>query len=255
MPNLFKNVDPPAGNLADIMLKVGTNITSTGLDKVKSILTFKLNQYADIEFTEDEVAKLAEQFQYIELGSSTGLIMICKKVKCLYKNRCALYMSNHCPEGKECILENVILKEALVNYIDSFEIEINNYAEMVMVNQLAEYELLEHRCNAILSTDHTDMKMESVIGVDDEGQIITKEEVSHALAIKDSVFKKKMVILQEFTATRNQKWKKQAALKQAQDGPAKILSSMKKKILAAKEQIVIPEEVASKLNALGDDSY
>jgi hypothetical protein len=237
------------------MNKVSSDVNATGLDKVKGILTFKLNQYSDIEFTKDEITKLAEQFQYIELGSSTGLIMICKKAKCLYKNRCPLYMNDRAPEGKECLHENIVLKEAMANYVSSFEVDIHNYAEMVMVNQLVEYEVIEHRCNAILSLDHTDMKMESIIGVDDEGQIITKEEVSHALNIKFQVAKLKKGLFEDFTATRSQKWKKQAALKQAQDGPAKILSSMKKKLIEQREKQVIPEEVADKLNALGDDSY
>jgi hypothetical protein len=214
-----------------------------------------MNQYADINFTQDEIAKLAEQFQYIELGSATGLIMICKKAKCLYKSRCPLFTNNRCPEGKECLHENIVLKEAMANYVDSFEVDLNNYAEMVMVNQLVEYELIEHRCNAILSHDHTDMKMESIIGVDDEGQIITKEEISHALNIKLQIQKNKRGLFEDFTATRSQKWKKQAALKQAQDGPAKILSSMKKKILEQKEKAVVPEEVALKINSLADDSY
>ena len=168
----------------------------------------------------------------------------------MYRNRCPMYMANKCPEGLECIFENKMVMEAMDRYITSFEIEPDNYAEMVMVNQLVEYEIVEHRCNAILSLEHTDMKMESVIGVDDNGQVITKEEISHALNIKLLVFKNKMLLLQEFTATRREKYKKQAALKQAQDGPAKVLSMMKKNVLKAKEIAVVPEEVAAKLNPL-----
>jgi hypothetical protein len=250
MPNLFKTVDPPVGNLADAIIAAQTSKYKPGLSKVRSILTFRMNQYSDIDFTKDEISKLAEQFMYIETGSSTGLVMICSKKKCLYKNRCPLFVNNRCPEGKECIHENKVLIDAMDRYITSFEIEPDNYAEMVMVNQLVEYELIEHRCNAILSLEHTDMKMESIIGVDDEGQIITKEEISHALNIKLQVFKNKMMLLQEFTATRKEKYKKQAALKQAQDGPARMLSNMKKNVIKARDSHIIPEEVAQKLNPL-----
>ena len=249
-PNLFKCVEVPVGSLADAIILAQDTKLKPGLSKVRSILAFRMNQYSDIAFTKDEISKLAEQFMYIETGTSTGLVMICTKKKCLYKSRCPLFMNNKCPEGKECIHENKVLMDAMDRYITSFEIEPDNYAEMVMVNQLVEYEVIEHRCNAILSSDHTDMKMESIIGVDDEGQIITKEEISHALNIKLLVFKNKMLLLQEFTATRREKYKKQAALKQAQDGPARMLSNMKKNVIKARDQHIIPEEVAAKLNPL-----
>lgn len=252
MPNLFKAVDPPAGSLADAIVFAQNSKLDPGLSKVRSVLAFRMNQYADIAFTKDEISKIAEQFMYIETGSSTGLVMICSKKKCLYKNRCPMFMGDKCPEGKECLHENKVLIDSMDRYVTSFNIEPDNYAEMVMVNQLVEYEVIEHRCNAILSYDHSDMKMESIIGVDDEGQIITKEEISHALNIKLLVFKNKMLLLQEFTATRREKYKKQAALKQTQDGPAKILSDMKRNILKTREQHLIPEEVQQKLNPLNE---
>jgi hypothetical protein len=249
-PNLFKQVDVPIGSLADAIIQAQESQIKPGLSKVRSVLSFRMNQYADIPFTKSEISKLAEQFMYIETGTSTSLVMICSKKKCLYKNRCPMFVNDRCPEGKECIYENKVLMDSMDRYTTDFNIEPDNYAELVMVNELVECELIVHRCNLILSLDHTDMKMESIIGVDDEGQIITKEEISHALTIKERFQARRLVLLQEFTATRREKYKKQAALKQAQDGPARMLSNMKKNVLKAKESAVIPEEVALKLNVL-----
>lgn len=258
MPNNYKAVEVPVGNLADAIIKAQADKLQPGLSKVRGVLSFRMNQYADIAFTKDEITKIAEQFMYIEAGSSTSLIMICSKKKCLYKNRCPMYVNDRCPEGKECIYENKVLMDAMDRYVTEFAIEPDNYAEMVMVNELVECEVIIHRCNLILSYDHTDMKMESIIGVDDEGQLITKEDISHALTIKERFQARRLVLLQEFTATRREKYKKQAALKQAQEGPAKLLSNMKKNVMKAKEQAVIPEEVAIKLNPLNqveDEDY
>lgn len=240
---------PPTGSLADVMAELQSVDSAGGFDRVRSVLAMRMGQYNDIKLTEGQVRHIAKSFADIELGSSTNLVMICEKKTCLYKNRCALYMSNIAPEGKECLHENKILTHALDQYIESMEIDIENYPEMVLVNQLVEYELIEYRCNAILSLEHQNMRMTSVIGIDESGQLVTKEEISHALQIKMQVFKNKMAILQELTATRQQKWKKQAALKEAKGGPAKVLSSMKKQL----DNLKTTEADANKQNVLKDD--
>lgn len=250
MSKSMKDLEVPAtGSLADVMAELQSVDSAGGFDRVRSVLAMRMGQYNDIKLTEGQVRHIAKSFADIELGSSTNLVMICEKKTCLYKNRCALYMSDIAPEGKECLHENKILTHALDQYIESMEIDIENYPEMVLVNQLVEYELIEYRCNAILSLEHQNMRMTSVIGIDESGQLVTKEEISHALQIKMQVFKNKMAILQELTATRQQKWKKQAALKEAKGGPAKVLSSMKKQL----DNLKTTEADATKQNVLEDD--
>jgi hypothetical protein len=160
--------------------------------------------------------------------------MICSKRKCLYKDRCALYVSAKCPEGRECLHENKIISVAMDQYMTALEVNPENYPEMVLVNQLVECELIDYRCNSILSNDHTNMKMTSVIGLDPQGNVITKEEISHAWSIKQQVAKTKITLLESFTFTRKEKYKKQAALKESKDGHAQLVSSMKDKLKALK---------------------
>lgn len=251
MGNQIKDLEAPESKtLTDVLTEVN-NISkdgTRGLDRVRSILAMRMYQYNDLKLTESQVKGIAKSFADIELGSSTNLVLMCSKEKCLYRDRCALYKSKSCPEGKECLHENKVLTHSLDQYLESLEVDINNYPEMVMVNQLVEYELLEYRCNAILSLDHSNLKMTSVIGIDETGNIITKEEISHALNVKMQVFKNKMMILQELTATRKEKWKKQAALKEAKSSPVKILSSMKSHL----EKLRTTEEDAKKESVLGD---
>jgi hypothetical protein len=222
------------------------------MEKVGAVLAMRMAQYEDIQFDAASAKKLQEEFWNIELGSSTGLVMICTKPKCLYKSRCALYRIDQCPTGRECVHENKILTDAIGKYITSLGVDLDNYSEMVLINQLVEYELIEHRCNAILSNLHTDMRMRSVIGVDKDGNIIEKEEISHALSIKEKFQAKKIQLLESFTATRKEQYKKQAALKEAKDGPIKQISSMKKKLQNARAKSVSADDVHDELNALQD---
>jgi hypothetical protein len=233
--------------LGDVIATLSTQ--EAGLDRVRSVLALRMNQYNTIGLTSEDMTLISKAFKDIETGSSTNLVCICSKNECLYKSRCALYVSNKAPEGMECLHENYVLAQAMHNYLESLGIDINNYPELVLVNQLVEYELIEYRCNAILSYDHKDLRMESVVGVDQEGRVITREEISHAITIKMQVFKNKMQILESFTATRKEQYKKQAALKEVKAGPAKMLSDLKSKMKQLKSLEISSTDVQAKLSS------
>lgn len=219
----------PVGKLGEVIADM-IEKDGKGLDRVRAVLAIRMNQYNNIELDEEELKGVAKSFLNIEVGTSTSLVMICSKKKCLYKTRCQLFISNKCPEGKECIHENKIMTSALDQYLKTLDIKLDNYPEMVMVNQLVEYELLEHRCNSILSSEHTDLKMRSVIGIDSQGMPITKEDISHAIQIKNQMFKNKMQLLDSFTATRKEELRKAIALKEIRVGHSKLISDMRDRL-------------------------
>jgi hypothetical protein len=252
MSNEYKDIAVPEGSLSDVMYELDVINKPKGLDRVRHVLALRMGQYNDIDLTHEEVRKIAIAFANIETGSSTNLVAICNKDQCLYKNRCALYSSGKTPEGRECLFENKILMDAMDRYMASLEVDADNYTEMVMINQLVEYELIEFRCNTILSYDHKDMKMETVIGIDEAGQVVTKEDISHALQIKMQIFKNKMTLLQELTATRREKYKKQAALKEGKDGPTKTLTEWRKRVDEMKKKNVSADQVHDELDALDE---
>ncbi|MFA5634197.1 MAG: hypothetical protein WC973_03540 [Candidatus Dojkabacteria bacterium] len=250
MANNIKDITAPEDkNLGDVITALATTTHKGRLDRVRNVLSLRMNQYNDLPLTAQEVGALAKSFANVEVGTSTGLVLICSKAKCLYRDRCILFKNDKCPEDKECLHENKVLTYALDQYLQSLEVDINNYPELVLVNQLVEYELLEHRCNAILSFEHGDLKQEIIIGIDKRGEVVSTEQVSYALEIKDSIFKKKLVILQELTATRKEKYKKQAALKESKEGPAKVISSIKSDLdkMLRQQQELEERETASPL--------
>jgi hypothetical protein len=250
--NSIRTCSAPVGKLGEFIDNIIAD-NGEGMDKLHSILALRMNQYNNLDITEEQAINIAKSFVNIELGSATNLVAICSKAKCLYKDRCELYHINRAPEGMECLHENKVMSHAMDQYVQSLGIDIANYPEMVMVNQLVEYELIEFRCNAILSYDHINMKMKSVIGIDVEGNVITKEDISHALQIKMQVFKNKQQLLESFTATRKEKYKKQAALKEAKEGHAKVLSAMKNKLKELKTKTLDIEEVQDELNIMGEN--
>lgn len=250
-PILARHARSPIGELGTYIEQLIEN--ESGLDRVRSILAMRMNQYSNLDLTEDEARGIAKSFLNIELGSSTNLVMICDKKKCLYKSRCELYVADKCPEGMECLHENKIMATALDQYVSSLGVDTNNYPEMVLINQLVEYELIEFRCNIILSNDHVNLKMKSVVGIDVDGNVITKEDISHALQVKMQVFKNKMQLLDSFTATRKETYKKQAALKEAKEGHAKVVSAMKSKLTELKTKSVDIEDLKEELNLIGTE--
>jgi hypothetical protein len=248
-----KDIAAPA-TLGDVMLALNDN--DTGLDRVRNVLALRMNQYNDIALSPANVKGLARAFKDISAGAATNLVLVCKKDNCLYKNRCTLYEDDICPEGKECFHENYMLMFYMDEYLKSLEVDVENMPEMVLINMLVEYEVLEYRCNAILSNSHTNMTWTRVVGLDKQGEIVEAEEVSYALTIKESVQKRKLQILQEFTATRKEKWRKQAALKETREGPSKIMSSLKASIKEKMKNSIDKDEVRDNLlNPLQDEDY
>lgn len=242
----FKDLDvKDTHNLGDLIVQLQDQ--DSGLDRVRSVLAMRMNQYNNIDLSPEDSVALSKTFRDIETGSATNLVCMCKKSDCLYMNRCALYVADKAPEGMECLHENYVLAQAMHMYLVSLEIDTNNYPEMVLINQLVEYELLEYRCNAILSNSHKDLRMESVVGIDQQGRVVTKEEISHAVTIKMQVFKNKMQLLESFTATRREQYKKQAALKEVKAGPAKMLSQLKSRMKALQSNEVVEVDVQTKL--------
>lgn len=232
--------------LGDVIIELGEE--SSDLDKVRTVLALRMAQYNSIELTKDDLYHIKKTFNDIQSGSATNLVMICKKSECLYKTRCRLYQIDKCPEDMECMHENYVYGQNMNAYLEALEVDISNHPEMVLINQLVEYELLEYRCNAILSNYHKDMKMESVVGVDNKGNIVTKEEVSHAFNIKMQLQKSKIYILESFTATRREKWKKQSALKEAKESQVRQLSSLKAKLKDLKNKEIDRGEVTNLLD-------
>lgn len=252
MSNEIKNIAAPTSNLGDVILTMRDQEGASSLDRVRNVLALRMNQYSDIKLTETESRRIARAFHDIEAGSATNLVMICSKENCPYATRCALYDSDNCPEGKECLHENYMLIHYMNQYLESLEVDVNNMPEMVLINQLVEYEVIEYRCNAILSDSHKNLTWTRVVGLDKQGEIVEAEETSYALTIKLLVQKNKFQILQEFTATRREKYKKQAALKESKEGPSKQLSFMKSRINEIKKGKVDIDEVHSELNAMSD---
>lgn len=252
MANDIKDIAAPQGNLGDVMMTLSEQGAAKGLDKVRNVLAMRMNQYVDIPLTDVEVRSIAKSFLNIEAGAATNLVMICKKESCLYQSRCVLFENNKCPEGRECLHENYMLAHYMNQYLESLEVDINNLPEMVLINQLVEYEVIEYRCNAILSTAHPDLKWLKVIGLDKKGEIVEAEEISYAFNIKQAAQKQKLAILQEFTATRREKYKKQAALKEAKEGPSKAISDLKSQLEKMREKAVDADMVSERMNALSD---
>lgn len=240
----IKDISAPENlKLGDLIYAIEAEKTGDRIEEIGKTLGLRLNQYNDISLTTDDFKRLKQIFRDIEVGTATSLIMRCKKEKCVYLDRCPLYVADKFPIGKECLIENKILAHTMSKYIDALNIDSNNFPELSMVNKLAEIELLEHRCNCILAFDHTNLKMESVVGLDVEGNIVTKEDISYALQIKQMVSKEKTKIFESFTATREQEYKKQAALKIPTATFANTLSKMKKQV-AETETIVDLNELA-----------
>jgi uncharacterized membrane protein YkoI len=109
-----------------------------------------------------------------------------------------------------------------------------------MVRELAETELMLWRLNNNLAKpENAELVQETVVGVDKQGNTLTRKEISSFLEAKERLQNKKQKIIRLMVGDREGKWKRDAALKKtAEDdisiSSAKLRSQMERLLTQAK---------------------
>jgi hypothetical protein len=223
----------------------GTKDKNTLLDVLNDVT----EDYSEINLNEEEAGKLTRQLKRMSTGSSQFAPMECAGAACPFANRCPLVQmrsssDSHpshgkAPVGQQCLLEVTMLRDGTINLIREYEVDTNNFTEFNLVTEIAEIEVLQWRLNMLLSRpENASLVLDQVVGVSGDGTPIMQQQVSPIFEQKQKLANRKTKLIKLMVGDRQEKYKKEAALKQKTEVDASsTMASIKKDLRVLQTEI------------------
>lgn len=208
-------------------------------------LQLNLDQYENVEFTEEEAKRVRTHMSHLVTGASAVLPLICPgEVKCPFAHNCPFVKvdkqrmreyeelkrvthdrladisppKKSTPVGRHCLVEVNLLKEWAMFYIEEFEVGDNSFIELNTCQELAEIEVMLWRLNNNLAkVEHMDLTQLDVVGTDREGNPLTRKSENVLMLAKERLINRKSKLIKLMVGDRQEKYKREAALKQRDD--------------------------------------
>lgn len=212
----------------------GTAISTQG-DVTKhdyfSFLDIDFDDYSDIEFTVEEAKKISAHLRKMRTGHTSMVPMICSP-KCPFRNRCDFFKMDKAPFGRACLIEVNLMREWTIAYFNDYQVDPNNFTELGIINELAEIEIYLWRLSQTLAkAENAELIEENVVGFSPDGQPLTTKQLSSALQAKESLYSRKTKLIKLMVGDRQEKYKREAALKVRDDGdPSSSMADLRTKL-------------------------
>jgi hypothetical protein len=164
------------------------------------------------------------------------------------------------PVGKSCLIESNLLLEWTRLYIKEYEIDEDNFTEFQMVRELAEIELMLWRLNNNISKpENANLTQDTVVGIDKQGNVLTRVEISALFEAKERLQNRKSRLIKLMVGDRQEKYKREAALKmKSEDDPsinaAKLRGQIDRLLHQAKNLDIQLKAAEGKVIEVGLDS-
>jgi hypothetical protein len=279
---------PSKNNTSLALIKLnGTAVREDGTlvpSNYFSFLDLNPDDYSDISFTPEEARKINTHLQHLSTGSTAAIPLYCGgAAKCPFSRSCPFILMDQqrrkeyelqkekdknqefpelieiqppkpvTPVGRRCLVEIQLLNEWTKLYIQEYEINPHNFTEFQMVRELAEIELLLWRLNNNISKpENAELVQETVVGIDKQGNVLTRQEVSSVFEAKERLSNRKSKLVKLMVGDRQEKYKKEAATKAISDtdpsiSAAKLRGEVERLLLKAKK---LDKVIASKAPAI-----
>jgi len=213
---------PSSGKMEEVAIVRlnGSMVKKDGTEdrtKIFDYLEIDLDDYGDIEMSPQEAQHFMNHVRRMKTGVSAFIPMLCPgAIRCPMGTRCPL--TQKWPVARACPIEVNYIKVQTREYIEGLGVDPDNVYEMTLVSKLVEFDLIDYRANIALAGDKDDgpgLLMHTRIEREDGG--VMDMVVTHPLLdIKERIHKSRMQLLEQFSVTRKEQWKKAAALKQKQ---------------------------------------
>lgn len=212
----------------------GTAINNAGQmtqHKYFDFLGIDLDDYSDIEFTPEEAKKIRGHLSKMSTGSTAMVPMICAPT-CPFKENCIFWKMNKAPFGRQCLIEVNLMREWIMAYFTDYKVDPNNFTEVTMINELAEIEVYQWRLNQTLArAENAELVNDSLVNMTAQGTPIYEKKISPYITAKETLLARKARLIKLMVGDRQEKYKKEAALKQKDDGdPSSTMADIRAKL-------------------------
>lgn len=209
----------------------GTIIKSDGTSYKSDYFKFldlHPDDYSNVSYTPKEAHKIRTHLSHLSTGSSAAIPMMCGGMaKCPFADRCPFVQVDKermdaegptcekvTPVGRSCLIELNLMNEWTKYYINEYDIEDGSFTELQMVRELAEIELMLWRIkNNLAKAQNAELVQDVIVGVDKEGNPLTRQESSAFFEMVERLNNRKSKLVKLMVGDRQEKYKKQAALK------------------------------------------
>ena len=191
-----------------------------------------LDDYSKVSYTPEEALNIQRHLQKLSTGSSAMVPLYCAGEMCPFADRCVLVAMKKCQIGLQCYIESQLLNHWIMQYMSEYDVDPENFTETSYCNELAEIEVMLRRLNmSIARPQNAELVIDQSMGVDREGNPITQKQISPFMEQKEKLFNRKSKIIKLMVGDRQEKYKKEAALKVKQiDDPASKQAETRRKI-------------------------
>lgn len=242
LPDSKSSIGQAMGPMTHLTLS-GIGITEDGrMKKTKylNIISNTMDDYSDIILTQEEARKVLTVAITMKHGASAAMPIICTGPACIWASRCIWQQMNKAPIGKSCLLELSLMKQWQLNYLEEYEVDPDNFTEMTLVNELVEVELHLHRCNLFLSMnpEHAIGVVDQTVGIDKKGNVIFQKQISQHIELREKLFTRKHRLVKYLVGDRQEKYKKEAALKTRESrDPSSSMAQLKEQMESLQRQL------------------
>lgn len=229
---------PPKKSLALVTKGTWTDLETKTKKNLKTILEAGAEDYSSIELTEKEEKELTKTLKKMATGAASFAPMKCAGSQCPFASECPLQKAGKAPVNLPCLLEETAFKEAVISYVSEYDVDPNNFTELGICTELAEIEVLQWRLTmALRRPENAGLVIEQSVGVDRDGSEITQLQVSPIFEQKQKLANRKSKLVKLMVGDRQEKYKKEAALKQSTDQDASSqMASVKQQLKELQSQ-------------------
>lgn len=196
----------------------GTAVTEGGKLTKSNYFRFlghDLDDYSHIEMTPDQAKRIHAHLSKLSTGSTAMVPLYCGGDRCPFKDRCPLYREKIHPLGKQCLIEAQLLKEFTIRYFEEFDVNPQNWTEVGYINELAEIDIYLYRLKMLIARpENSELVIDQVVGITPHGDTpIIQKQLSPFMEQMDKLNSRKSRIIKLMVGDRQEKYKKEAALK------------------------------------------
>jgi hypothetical protein len=200
--------------------------------KYFDFLKINLDDYSDIAMTPEQAHRVSGHLRKLSTGATAMTPMYCGGDHCPFSSRCPLHTIGKAPLGKQCLIETELMKEFIIRAIEEYDIDPANFTEVGFVNELAEIEILLMRLNMSISKpENAELVIDQTVGVGQDGTPLIQKQLSPFMEQKERLYARRARVIKLMVGDRQEKYKKEAALKIKLDqDPSSRMAATRKKL-------------------------
>lgn len=151
--------------------------------------------------------EMARRMRQTKMGLYASVPIICKAEGCPYADSCELMQMGMAPEGQKCPIEIAAIEDLFMRYCTDMSInpeDPNQQVDAIMVKEVVDMDIAMLRVDKKMAVS-ADFILDSVVGMTDDGHVLTKKEVHPMMDYKEKLRTQKYKTLNLLNSTRKDK--------------------------------------------------